>query len=308
MRTKLFLITGFLLITTESFAQSFTLPLWTGEIPNNRKTNEIEVRDSSDAIRISNVQIPAMTVYLPTKIFATGQAVVICPGGGYVRLAYDKEGLDIAKWLNSKGIAAIVLKYRLPISKNNIGGYKSPLLDAKRAIRTVRYYASKWNIEKNKIGVMGFSAGGHLASTLGTHFDYGDSNASNEIDKMSSRPDFMVLGYPVITFTKPFMHRGSRNALLGENPDSSLVNLYSNELQVKEDTPPTFIVHADDDGTVPVENSLVFYETLRQKKIPVEMHIYPEGGHGFGLALGRGHLESWTDRCIDWIRWLNNKK
>ncbi len=242
------------------------------------------------------------------KNIATGQAVVICPGGGYVRLAYDWEGLDIAKWLNSKGIAAIVLKYRLPISKNNMVGYKSPLLDAKRAIRIVRYYASKWNIEKNKIGVMGFSAGGHLASTLGTHFDYGDSNASNEIDKMSSRPDFMVLGYPVITFTKPFMHRGSRNALLGENPDSSLVNLYSNELQVKEDTPPTFIVHADDDGAVPVENSLVFYEALRQKKIPVEMHIYPEGGHGFGLALGRGHLESWTDRCIDWLRWVDNKE
>ncbi len=308
MKTILFLFTCLLLITVESFAQSFTMPLWTGEIPNNRKTNEVEARDSSDIIRISNVQIPDITVYLPAKRYATGQAVVICPGGGYVRLAYDLEGLDIAKWLNSKGIAAIVLKYRLPISDNNIVGYKSPLLDVKRAIRMVRYYASEWNIDKNKIGVMGFSAGGHLASTLGTHFDYGDSNASNEIDKMSSRPDFMVLGYPVITFTKPFMHRGSRDALLGENPDSSLINFYSNELQVKEGTPPTFIVHADDDGTVPVENSLVFYEALRQKKIPVEMHIYPEGGHGFGLALGRGHLESWTDRCIDWLRWLNNKK
>ena len=155
---------------------------------------------------------------------------------------------------------------------------------------------------------MGFSAGGHLASTLGTHFDYGDPNALEEIDRMSSRPDFIVLAYPVITFTKPFMHRGSRDALLGKNPDSSLMKLYSNELQVKDNTPPTFIVHADDDGAVPVENSLVFFEALRQKKIPVEMHIYPEGGHGFGLALGRGHLESWTDRCIDWLRWLNSKK
>jgi acetyl esterase/lipase len=308
MRTKLFLFACFILIAAECFAQSFTLPLWTREIPNNKKTNEVEVRDSSDAIRVSNVQVPDITVYLPTKIFATGQAVVICPGGGYVRLAYDKEGLDIAKWLNSKGIAAIVLKYRLPISSNNIVGYKSPLLDVKRAMRIVRYYASNWNIEKNKIGVMGFSAGGHLASTLGTHFDYGNPNAIDEIDRMSSRPDFMILCYPVITFTKPFMHRGSRDALLGKNPDSSLVNLYSNELQIKEDTPPTFIVHADDDGTVPVENSLVFYEALRQKKIPAEIHIYPEGGHGFGLALGRGHLESWTDRCIDWLRWLDNKK
>jgi acetyl esterase/lipase len=308
MRTKLFLFISFILIATESFAQSFTLPLWTGEIPNNRKTNEVEVRDSSDVIRVSNVQIPDITVYLPTKVYATGQAVVICPGGGYVRLAYDKEGLDIAKWLNSKGIAAAVLKYRLPISSNNIVPYKSPLLDAKRAIRMVRYYASKWNIDKNKIGVMGFSAGGHLASTLGTHFDYGDPNATNEIDKMSSRPDFMVLGYPVITFTKPFMHKGSRDALLGENPDSSLIKFYSNELQVKDDTPPTFIVQADDDGAVPVENSIVFFEALHKKNIPVEMHIYPEGGHGFGLALGKGHLESWPDRCIEWLRWLNNKK
>jgi acetyl esterase/lipase len=308
MRTILFLFTSFLLIAAESFAQSFTLPLWTGNIPNYRKTDEVEVRDSSDIIRISNVQIPDITVYLPAKRYATGQAVVICPGGGYVRLAYDLEGLDIAKWLNSKGIAAIVLKYRLPITNNNIVGYKSPLLDAKRAIRTARYYASDWNIDKNKIGVMGFSAGGHLASTLGTHFDYGDPNAIDEIDRMSSRPDFMILCYPVITFTKPFMHRGSRDALLGKNPDSSLIKFYSNELQVKDDTPPTFIVHADDDGAVPVENSLVFYEALRQKKIPVEIHIYPEGGHGFGLALGRGHLESWTDRCIDWIRWINNKK
>jgi acetyl esterase/lipase len=213
--------------------------------------------------------------------------------------------LDIAKWLNSKGVAAIVLKYRLPISKNNIVGYKSPLLDVKRAIRTTRYYASDWNIEKNKIGVMGFSAGGHLASTLGTHFDYGKSDALDRIDRISSRPDFMILIYPVISFSKPFMHQGSRNALLGENPDSSLVNFYSNELQVKDDTPPTFIVHANDDKTVPVENSLLFYKALREKMIPVEMHIYPEGGHGFGLALGKGHLESWSDCCVDWLRWLN---
>lgn len=306
MKARIFFI-SFILIAAESFAQSFTLPLWTGEIPNNRKTNEVEVRDSSDVIRISNVQIPDITVYLPTKVYATGQAVVVCPGGGYVRLAYDKEGLDIAKWLNSKGIAAAVLKYRLPISSNNIVRYKSPLLDAKRAIRMVRYYATKWNIDKNKIGVMGFSAGGHLASTLGTHFDYGDPNATNEIDKMSSRPDFMVLGYPVITFTKPFMHKGSRDALLGENPDSSLIKFYSNELQVKDDTPPTFIIQAADDGTVPVENSIMFFEALHKKNIPVEMHIYPEGGHGFGLALGKGYLESWPDRCIDWLRWLNKK-
>jgi acetyl esterase/lipase len=307
MRTLLLLFTAFLLVSMECLGQSFTLPLWSGGIPNYKETGEVEIRDSSDIIRISNVQIPNITVYLPAKRYATGQAVVICPGGGYVRLAYDLEGLDIAKWLNSKGVAAIVLKYRLPISKNNIVGYKSPLLDVKRAIRTTRYYASDWNIEKNKIGVMGFSAGGHLASTLGTHFDYGKSDALDRIDRISSRPDFMILIYPVISFSKPFMHQGSRNALLGENPDSSLVNFYSNELQVKDDTPPTFIVHANDDKTVPVENSLLFYKALREKMIPAEMHIYPEGGHGFGLALEKGHLESWSNRCINWLRWLNNK-
>lgn len=305
MRFILFLFITFLLVWTECQAQNFMLPLWSEGIPNYKETDEVEISDSSNIIRISNVQIPDISVYLPAKKNATGQAVVICPGGGYVRLAYDWEGSDVARWLGSKGIAAIVLKYRLPISNNNIVGYKSPLLDVKRAIRTVRYYASDWNIEKNKIGVMGFSAGGHLASTLGTHFDYGESDAIDEIDRMSSRPDFMILMYPVITFSKPFMHRGSRNALLGENPDSSLVNFYSNELQVKDDTPPTFIVHADDDGGVPVENSLVFYEALKKKNVPVEMHIYPEGGHGFGLALGRGHLESWSDRCIDWLRWID---
>lgn len=305
MRFILFLFITFLLVWTECQAQNFMLPLWSEGIPNYKETDEVEISDSSNIIRISNVQIPDISVYLPAKKNATGQAVVICPGGGYVRLAYDWEGSDVARWLGSKGIAAIVLKYRLPISNNNIVGYKSPLLDVKRAIRTVRYYASDWNIEKNKIGVMGFSAGGHLASTLGTHFDYGESDAIDEIDRMSSRPDFMILMYPVITFSKPFMHRGSRNALLGENPDSSLVNFYSNELQVKDDTPPTFIVHADDDGSVPVENSLVFYEALKKKNVPVEMHIYPEGGHGFGLALGRGHLESWSDRCIDWLRWID---
>jgi acetyl esterase/lipase len=294
------------LVNTLCFGQNYTLPLWPDNIPNYQKTDEIEIRDTTDAVRISYVQKPDISVYLPSKGNATGQAVVICPGGGYRILAYDKEGTDIAKWLNSKGIAAIVLKYRLPLSKSNIVNHKSPLLDAQQAIRLTRYHANEWNIKKDKIGIMGFSAGGHLAATAGTHFDTGDASASDPVESMSSRPDFMVLVYPVITFSNSFMHKGSRNALLGENPDSTLIKYYSNELQVKDNTPPTFIVHAGDDKSVPVENSLLFYHALKDKGIPAEFHIYPEGGHGFSLAIGKGYLETWPDRCIDWLRSLNH--
>ena len=294
------------LVNTLCFGQNYTLPLWPDNIPNYQKTDEIEIRDTTDAVRISYVQKPDISVYLPSKGNATGQAVVICPGGGYRILAYDKEGSDIAKWLNSKGIAAIVLKYRLPLSKSNIVNHKSPLLDAQRAIRLTRYHANEWNIKKDKIGIMGFSAGGHLAATAGTHFDTGDASASDPVESMSSRPDFMVLVYPVITFSNSFMHKGSRNALLGEDPDSTLIKYYSNELQVKDNTPPTFIVHAGDDKSVPVENSLLFYHALKDKGIPAEFHIYPEGGHGFSLAIGKGYLETWPDRCIDWLKSLNH--
>jgi len=287
-------------------AQEYKLLLWpSGNIPNYKKTNEVEKRDSSNIVRISLVQQPAIDVYLPSKQSANGQAIVICPGGGYGILAYDWEGTDIAKWLNSKGIAAIVLKYRLPNSKSNIVPQLSPLLDAQRALRTVRANAQKWNIKKNQIGIMGFSAGGHLASTAGTHFDNGDANAPDSVDRLTSRPDFMILMYPVISMSKNHMHQGSRNNLIGANADSALAKYYSNDLQVTKETPPTFIVHATDDSGVPVENSLSFYQALKTNKIPAEMHIYPYGGHGFGLAIGKGYLNTWTDRCIDWLNWLN---
>ena len=163
----------------------------------------------------------------------------------------------------------------------------------------------EWGIDRDNLGIIGFSAGGHLASTAGTHFDSGKPDAVDPVETMSSRPDFMILIYPVITFTDSFMHKGSRNALLGENPDPALIEYYSNELQVTKDTPPTFIVHAGDDKSVPVENSLVFYQSLKDNGVPAEFHIYPEGGHGFSLAIGKGHLETWTDRCIDWLKSLN---
>ena len=303
---KIALIT---ILTAMSFAvtaQEITLSLWpAGKLPNYQKTDETEKSDSTDIVRISKVQNPEIAVFIPSKKSATGQAVVICPGGGYGILAYNWEGTDIAKWFNSKGVTAIVLKYRLPNSKSNVVAHQSPLMDAQRAIRIVRANAEKWNINKDKVGIMGFSAGGHLASTAGTHFDNGNSNSPDPVEQFSSRPDFMILMYPVITMAKTTMHSGSKNALIGANADAKLSNFYSAELNVTKETPPTFIVHATDDNGVPVENSLMMYQALKDQKIPVEMHLYPKGGHGFGLALGIPETESWTDRCIDWLRNLN---
>jgi acetyl esterase/lipase len=301
-----FLLVLFLLFSfTFSHAQEFVLPLWpAGKVPNYQKTSEVEKRDTGEVIRITMIQSPGITVYLPSKRNATGQAVIICPGGGYGVLSYSWEGSDPARLLSARGIAAIVLKYRLPNAKSNITPHLSPIADAKRAIRMVRANATKWNIKKEAVGIMGFSAGGHLASTLATHFDGGDSNATDSIERQSSRPDFAVLVYPVISMSKPIMHAGSRNNLIGATADSSLARLYSNEWQVTAQTPPTFLVHATDDKSVPVENSLLFYQALKDNNVPAEMHVYPKGGHGFGLAVGRGYLETWTDRLVDWMRGL----
>lgn len=295
-----------LILARPLFAQEFRMTLWpAGRVPNYRQTNEKEIDDTVETIRISKVQSPDIAVYLPSRRTATGQAVIICPGGGYTYLSYNWEGSDPARWLNSKGIAAIVLKYRLPNSSSAVVPHLSPLSDAKRAMRLVRFYAAKWNIKKDKIGIMGFSAGGHLASTLGTHFDNGDPSSPDSIEQMSSRPDFMVLVYPVITMSKPVMHAGSRNNLIGQTPDSTLALLYSNELQVTKETPPGFLLHATDDKTVPVENSLLFYQALVRNGIQAELHIFPKGGHGFGLGIGKGAVESWTELCTAWLRELN---
>ncbi len=287
--------------------QEFRMPLYSGNIPNSKPSPAKEKIEKTDITWITNVQVPDIAVYLPVKKFATGQAVVICPGGGYSGLAYDLEGTEIAKYLNSIGVAGIVLKYRLPSRESNIEPYKSPLMDAQRAVRLVRSNAEKWNIDPVKVGVMGFSAGGHLASTLGTHFDYGNKSSADPVDKLSCRPDFMILMYPVITFTASCMHRGSRDALLGRDPSPELIKLFSNELQVKDDTPPAFFVHADNDTTVPVENTLLMYKALREKKIPAELHILTEGEHGFGLGIGNPHINSWTNSLRLWLRWLDMK-
>ncbi|MCK5065960.1 MAG: alpha/beta hydrolase, partial [Bacteroidales bacterium] len=219
-------------ILTPVLAQNQIVPLWEGDPPNYRETGEVTIWDTSDIVRVRNVQKPDIAIFLPSKKNSTGEAVVICPGGGYGILAYDWEGSDIARWLNSEGIAAFVLKYRLPGSKSNIVPHKSPLMDAQRAMRMVRSNAEKWNVDPGKIGIMGFSAGGHLASTLSTHFDVGDPSSDDPVEHESCRPDFSVLIYPVISFTGEFSHSGSRKALLGEDADPELVSHYSNELQV----------------------------------------------------------------------------
>ena len=287
--------------------QNYILPLYKGAIPDSRNTDMKENTEYSEITVISQVQIPDIAVYLPSKRFATGQAVVICPGGGYWILAYDLEGTDIARYLNSIGVAGIVLKYRMPTYGNTIEPDKAPLMDAQRAMRLVRYNAAKWNINSEKIGIMGFSAGGHLASTLGTHFDYGNKTSADSIERISCRPDFMILMYPVISFIDSCSHKGSRDALLGKNPDKNLLIYYSNELQVKDDSPPAFFALADNDKGVPPENSLLMYMALRAKNISAEMHILSEGDHGFGLGVGNEHIASWTNNLKLWLNWLNKK-
>ena len=285
--------------------QNQILPLWEGDPPNYIETGEVTIFDTADIVRVRNVQKPDIALFLPSKKNATGEAVVICPGGGYGILAYDWEGIDIARWLNSKGIAAFVLKYRLPGSKSNVIPYKSPLMDAKRAMRLVRYHAEKWNVDPGKVGVMGFSAGGHLASTLSTHFDAGDPENNDLVERESCRPDFSVLIYPVVTFTKEYTHVGSRENLLGKDLDPELVQHFSNELKVTELTPPAILIHSGDDQVVPVENSIVYYHALQKKEIISELHIYPNGGHGYSLAIGQGHLSTWPDRVIEWIKYIH---
>jgi acetyl esterase/lipase len=304
MKTLLITLFSMMMFTT-ALAQNQVLPLWEGDPPNYRETGEVTVWDTSDIVRVRNVQKPDIAIFLPSKKNATGEAVVICPGGGYQILAYDWEGSDIARWLNSKGIAAFVLKYRLPGSSNNIVPQLSPLMDAQRALRMVRANANKWNVDPGKIGIMGFSAGGHLASTLSTHYDAGYKDSPDPVERVSCRPDFSILIYPVISFSDEVTHRGSRTSLLGENPDPKLVEYYSNELQVTEDTPPAILIHSADDAAVPVQNSLLYFEAIRKYSEQSELHVYPYGGHGYSLAIGRGHLSSWPDRVIDWIRYLN---
>jgi acetyl esterase/lipase len=240
---------------------------------------------------------PSLTRYLPDAARANGTAVIVCPGGGYGALAMDHEGSQIAAYLNNLGIAAFVLKYRLGPR------YHHPveLQDAQRAMRIVRSRAGEFKVDPNRIGIWGFSAGGHLASTVATHFDLGDANAQNAIDRASSRPDFMILAYPVISFTE-YVHVGSRRNLLSDTPDPALVELLSNEKQVTAQTPPTFLFHTDGDTGVPSENSVLFYLALRRAKVPAEIHIFEKGKHGVGLAPTDPILSEWGKLLANWFQ------
>ena len=241
---------------------------------------------------------PSLTPFPSSGANKVPTAVIVCPGGSYHALAMDYEGTDVARWLKGLGVSAFVLKYRLGPKYH----FPVELWDAQRAIRTVRMRASEYGVQPNRIGIWGFSAGGHLASTAGTHWDTGDSHASDPIERQSSRPDFMILAYPVITMEEPYVHLGSLHALLGEKPDPELVRLLSNESQVTAQTPPTFLFHTTEDQIVPVQNSINFYLALRRAGVPVEMHIYEKGRHGVGLAQSDPVLRSWPDRLADWLR------
>jgi len=283
------------------------LPLYTDSIPNSKPGVNEETTEYKDGLTlIWKVARPEITVFLPPKSKANSTAVIICPGGGYQYITANMEGTDIAEQFVKMGVAAIVLKYRIPNDAWMVHKEIGPLQDAQQAIKMVREQAAKWNINSNRIGIMGFSAGGHLASTAGTHFN---KVLIPNTTKTSVRPDFMILIYPVISFLPGICHVGSKEQLVGKNAGIELVNEYSNELQVTEQTPPTFLVHASDDDAVISMNSIAFYDSLVSKKIPAEIHIYQSGGHGFGMFI-KNSQERWMDRCESWLRfngWLQSK-
>ena len=301
-RTLFYALFIFTFMIPESNGQVISMNLWPDGIPgfilNSAYQEKATIIDGLSS-RYEKVTSPAIFPYLPPKESATGTAVLICPGGGYAALAFNHEGHAIAKWLNDNGIAGIVLKYRLPsdiIMKDKSVG---PLQDAQEAIRTIRRNAKNWNIDPNKVGVIGFSAGGHLASTLSTHY----AEKVYELkDTISARPDFSLLIYPVITMDSSFTHAGSRRNLIGLNPSEKEIIRFSNEKQVNEKTPPAFMVHSADDKTVPVKNSMVYYEALVKYGIPSELHIFQKGGHGYGMAGGKDTQSSWPDLCIKWLK------
>lgn len=292
---KLDLILLFLFIAGVVMAQDKTLKVWPNGAPNDNGMTEPE--EKYDGVRVRNVSEAEMYVYLPEAEKNTGAAVVICPGGGYWIEAMDHEGYDIARFLQENGIAGIVLKYRLPY-----GTHEVPSSDARQAIRIVRANAEEWGIDPGKIGIAGSSAGGHLASTAGTVFDYGNKESSDKIEQQSCRPDFMLLLYPVITMNEEFTHLGSRENLIGKGHDKELIRKYSNELNVSAETPPTFLVLADDDTAVLPKNSISFYSKMKEFDVPAELHIFAEGGHGFGIHKNGIPADNWPNMFVDWLK------
>ena len=300
------IVLGLSALSFQSMAQTETMNLWPeGKVPNFKKSTieEKHVTDANGILRISGVTVPTITAYIAPKEKATGAAVMICPGGGYGILAASHEGSDFAKWFNERGISAFVLKYRLPNEKAMEHQHEVPLMDAMQGMKMIRQNAAKWNIDPAKIGVMGFSAGGHLAATISTHYNMGEK-ASEE-----AKPNFSILLYPVISLVPPLAHGGSRDNLLGPEKSEELIKYYSNELQVSAKTPPAFLVHAEDDTSVPVENSIEYYLALKKQKIKAEMHLYPVGGHGYGFRTkDKGSLDNWPAAMEGWLRSMGYMK
>lgn len=297
-RCKILPLIIFSLFLAPAFAQQ-TIPLYNGIIPNSITTPNEEYANTSQFY--FKVTQPTLSIYLPEKGIANGTAVIICPGGGYGGLSMKHEGWDVAENFKRIGVAAFILKYRLPGDATMKDKSIGPLQDAQRAIQIVREKAIEWNINPGKIGIIGFSAGGHLASTAETHFN---KSYIKNVKGTSLRPDFSILVYPVISFADSLTHQGTRNALIGKNPTDENVKKFSNELRVTPETPPTFLIHAEDDKIVSVKNSIVFFEALLQNKVPGGMHIFPKGDHGFFLEPA---LSGWFNYCALWLRengWL----
>jgi len=293
MKKDIYLIYLFMLTVHFTQAQEI-IKLWPNGTPG--KVVSPKPEETFDGKRVRFVSEPTLTVYLPTSENNTKAAVIICPGGGYGMEAMDHEGYDVAEFLQSHGIAGIVLKYRLPFGHSEL-----PLQDAQQAMRLVRSKAAEWRIDPSKIGIAGFSAGGHLASTLSTHFDSGNKESSNPVEKWSCRPDYSILIYPVVTFKEEWGHMGSRENLIGKTNDWRIVQNFCNELQVTKQTPPAFIALADDDTSVKPRNSIEYYLALKREGIPAELHIFQEGGHGFGMyKKGKPH-DQWPLMVVEWM-------
>jgi acetyl esterase/lipase len=288
----------FLLFVSLNSSAQQVINLYPAAIPNSKPylMKQITMENDNQFLGYRNISVPTLKIYLPNRETATGAAVIICPGGGYGMESYRLEGTIIAEAFLRKGIAAFILKYRLPSDSIMTDKTIAPLQDAQQAIKTVREHASEWDLDTARIGIMGFSAGGHLASTAGTHFD--KSYIPND-EKTSLRPDFMILVYPVISMTDELTHNGSRENLLGKTPLPEQIQLFSNEMHVSPDTPPTWLTHTGDDKVVTVENSIRFYEELIRNKVPAEMHLYPKGNHGFVLSIP---VDEWMQPMFEWMK------
>jgi acetyl esterase/lipase len=282
---------------------SDVVTLWPEGVPGARADATPEITEEG---RVRNVHVPTLTVHAAPDAIRTGTAVIVCPGGGYRRLAFQTEGSQMAAWLNAVGVDTFVLKYRL-----GEYGHPAPLRDVLRAIRLVRSRAAQWHVNPSRIGVLGFSAGGHLAASAATLFDTAEGKTGAELDGVSGRPDFQILVYPVITMGGPLSHAGSRDNLLGPAPDPALVEQMSLQNRVTAATPPAFLVHGGTDTSVPPENSMMFYAALRKAGVAAELHLYEQGPHGMAVSPWQGPMSDWPRRCQEWMTlhgWLAGPK